>query len=238
LAQRLYPVAASAGGGLRGRFSGRWREVGWDNGQKRPVDDVDDQPGVVAVVFGDEALQFPPQRVAWQDAEVAADLGDHRADRLATRLGRDLLGGGQRGEIRLGLGCARGGWPRCVRRARRRCGLGSGIGVEAGGGADDPFLEYEGAVQALGDAREDQRDVGGAEGIGDDGGDAALVQAGGELLAVVDELADGVEQARGGAGWRSWVGAGGRGGHAERSAWNGRPRQDFFPYYPFDKAHP
>jgi hypothetical protein len=40
-------------------------------------------------------LQFAPQRVAWQDAEIAADVGDDGADRPAADLGGDLLGGGQ-----------------------------------------------------------------------------------------------------------------------------------------------
>ena len=101
-----------------------------------------------------------------------------------------------------------------ARRARIRRSFGLGRGVEAGGGADDAFLEQEGALQALGNAREDQRDIGGAEGVGDGGGDASLAQGGGEFAAIVDESADDVEQALGGGGWRRWVGRGGRGGHA------------------------
>jgi hypothetical protein len=68
-------------------------------------------------------------------------------------------------------------------------------------------------VQAVGDAREDQRDVVGAE-VADgeaEGGGAMLAQRAGEFAAVVDERADQDEQAQGAGGLGGWVG--GRGGH-------------------------
>ena len=40
-------------------------------------------------------LQFAPQRVARQDTEIAADVGDDGTDRAAADLGGDLLGRGQ-----------------------------------------------------------------------------------------------------------------------------------------------
>jgi hypothetical protein len=75
-----------------------------------------------------------------------------------------------------------------------------GFGVEAGGGAGDLFLERAGAQQALGDTGEDRGEVAGAEGAREVGGvvgDDALAKRVGELLAVVDELADEREQAAG-----------------------------------------
>ena len=57
-------------------------------------------------------------------------------------------------------------------------------------------------MQAAGDAREDQRDVGGAEAdvYGGGVGGGARADRGGEFLAVVDQLADKGEQAAGAAG--------------------------------------
>ena len=74
------------------------------------------------------------------------------------------------------------------------------------------------------DAQKDQREIAGTE-RARDGAEvvrAALVQGGGELAAVVDQLADQVEQAGGAARFRL-VGGGGRGGH-ERNK-NTRPRR-------------
>src|SRR5271166_2984431 len=112
-----------------------------------------------------------------------------------------------------------GGWAsdrNDARGGRRRFGL--GFGVEAGGGAGDLFLEQAGAMQALGDAGEDQREMIGAEGADEVGGvvgDGALAQRGGELLAVVDEPADEREQAAG-AAWWGLVRSGGRGRHERK----------------------
>ena len=70
-----------------------------------------------------------------------------------------------------------------------------GLGVQSGGCADYPGFERLGTEEAAGDAREDQGDVAGAE----RGGIAA--ERGGELPAVVDELADEAEEAAGTAGF-------------------------------------
>jgi hypothetical protein len=61
-------------------------------------------------------------------------------------------------------------------------------------------------MQAAGDAREDQREIGGAEaGFGEDRvGGSALADGGGEFAAVFDQLADQGEQAAATAGLRSW----------------------------------
>src|SRR6185437_7781910 len=87
------------------------------------------------------------------------------------------------------------------RRAWRTLGRrtrGPGWHVWAGGQRGDPGLERAGAQQALGDAREDQADVARTEGAGDEaevGAGGALLEGGGEFLAVVDELADEAEEA-------------------------------------------
>ena len=59
-------------------------------------------------------------------------------------------------------------------------------------------FERRGAAQAAGDAGEDDREVGGAEGAGEEGeawGRGALLNRAGELLAVVDQFADEAEDA-------------------------------------------
>ena len=68
-------------------------------------------------------------------------------------------------------------------------------------------------MQAVGDAREDQRDIVGAEVANREaeGGSAMLAQRAGEFAAVVDERADQDEEAEGAGGLRGWVG--GRAGH-------------------------
>ena len=142
------------------------------------------------------ALQLPPQRMAGHDAEIAADIGEDGADRAAADLGGDLRRRGQAGEAGIGLRRGRGGRPRRAAGGSSRRG-GSGRCVQTGGVAEKPGLERVGAMQAAGDAREDQRDLGGAEAGGDGAGSVKarcrIVVA--SSLAVVDELADEVEQA-------------------------------------------
>jgi hypothetical protein len=59
----------------------------------------------------DDPAQFPPKGMARHDAEIAADIGDDRADRPAADLGGDLLRRGQKGEATVGLvGGPGGGW--------------------------------------------------------------------------------------------------------------------------------
>ena len=79
-------------------------------------------------------------------------------------------------------------------------------------------FEGGGATQAAGDAGDDERNVGGAEGFGEEPeirGGGALMGCGGELLAEVDQPADEEEDAveGGGYGWGvpGWIGVGGRG---------------------------
>ena len=66
--------------------------------------------------------------------------------------------------------------------------------------ADDPGFERLGTEEAAGDAREEQGDVAGAEGV------RSAAERGGELFAVVNELADEAEEAAGAAGL--WVDGG------------------------------
>ena len=79
-------------------------------------------------------------------------------------------------------------------------------------------LERIGEEQAMGDAREDQREIGGAEaGLGEDGlGGGALADGGDELAAEVDQLADQGEQTAAAAGLGGWVWGFGRCGHERK----------------------
>ncbi len=96
--------------------------------------------------------------MAGQDAEVAADVGDDGADRLAADFCGDLLRGGQVCDAGVGfVSGGRGGLPGCARRPWGRST--SGRRVQAVGVAEEPRFERVGAVQAAGDAREDQRDI-------------------------------------------------------------------------------
>jgi hypothetical protein len=75
-----------------------------------------------------------------------------------------------------------------------------GLGIQTRGCADDPGFERLGTEEAAGDARQDQGDVAGAEGV------RSAAERGGELFAVVNELADEAEEAAGAAGL--WVDGG------------------------------
>ena len=114
-----------------------------------------------------------------------------------------------------GLGFRLGVW---------RCDLAWGAGPAGGGQADGGWLEVlaaggamakrgfqgRGAAQAIGDAGEDDGEIGGAEGSGEEGeawGGSALVNRAGELPAVVDQFADEAEDAAEAAG-HGWGGPG------------------------------
>jgi hypothetical protein len=96
---------------------------------------------------------------------------------------------------------------------RRRGG--SGRCVQTRGAADDPGLERLGAMQAAGDAGEDQCHLGGAEAGGDEVGlgEGTPPDRGGELAAVLDELADEAEEAATTAGFGGRERSAGRVGH-------------------------
>jgi hypothetical protein len=88
------------------------------------------------------------------------------------------------------------------------------------GALAQPGFQGGGATQAVGDAGEDDGEVGGAEGYGEQGearGGGALLGGGGELAAEVDQAADDAKDAAdaGGHGWggprRIGVFGGGRG---------------------------
>jgi hypothetical protein len=136
--------------------------------------------------------------MARQDAEIAADIGDDSTDRPAADLGGDLLRRGQRGKARVGLavwpdGCRPGlAWCTLCRRAR-----GLGWPLRARRQRHNPGLERVGEEQTAGNSREDQRDIACTEGQrdgGEVGVGGALLEGGGELLAVVDELAHQAEE--------------------------------------------
>ena len=101
-------------GGCRGVGGGQVRAGGWRGFGMvlaiRPVRQVLEQGGEIAAVADDGDAEFAPQRMAGEDAEVAADVGEDGADRAAAGLGGDLLQRGDRGGRR---GRARrcSGWP-------------------------------------------------------------------------------------------------------------------------------
>src|SRR5215472_4628069 len=210
---RYAPLVQAAESGRAGAGGDRWcgwcaGEPGFGDAPGPPLDDFLHQSGVVAALRCDGVPQFPPQRVVAGNAKIATDVGDDGADRAAADLGGDLLGRGEVGEVKPGGTGARrgrsGGGPRPVLGldpgidAPGRSAASRGRRIRAVGVLHEPRLERLGAEQAEGDARQDQPDVAGAEGAGGDsevGGDAALLQRGGEFLAVVDEPADQPEQA-------------------------------------------
>jgi hypothetical protein len=130
------PVHSGRAGADRSNESrGRCRRSGRRDGcdRKRLLEDVFHKAGEVAALSDDGDLQFPPERVAGHDAEVAADVGDDGADRLAAdhrvKPGGMLCGdhrvkpggkpvqGGQVYEAGVGfVRGGRGGWPGCARR--------------------------------------------------------------------------------------------------------------------------
>src|SRR5690348_1434907 len=129
--------------------------------------------------------------------------------------GGDLIRFGQEGAIwvvrlaallkrsrRVPFGYGRlGPWPTCC--------------VEPGGVADEALFQGLGAVEAAGDAGEDQRDVTRIEMAGLGGGIAPL-DLGGEVAAIVDQLADQGEEAAD-AAWRGvWTCSGRRVGHERK----------------------
>ena len=66
-----------------------------------------------------------------------------------------------------------------------------------------PGFQCRGAAQAIGDAGEDDGEIGGAEGPGEQGearGRGALLNRAGEFLAVIDQFADQAEDAADAAG--------------------------------------
>ena len=69
-----------------------------DQRQAVSVEDVPEQGGEIAAVADDGRGEFPPQRVARHDPEVATDIGENGAGRAAADLGRDVPGRGQTGD--------------------------------------------------------------------------------------------------------------------------------------------
>ena len=162
------PGSGRAGAGPHRGWQDRCRSRGMHVGgradqQAVPVEDVPEQGGEIAAVADDGRGEFPPQRVAWHDPQVATDIGENGAGRAAADLGRDVPGRGQTGDAWFACGGAAvlglGG----ARLARGRGGQGGQGGRLADGVADEPGLERGGAKQAAGDAREDLCDVAGAE---------------------------------------------------------------------------
>ena len=58
-----------------------------DQRQAVSVEDVAEQGGEIAAVADDGRGEFPPQRVARHDPEVATDIGDDGANRAAATRG-------------------------------------------------------------------------------------------------------------------------------------------------------
>ena len=174
---------------------------------------VHEQCGKAAVVGDDGDGDLMPQRMSRHDPEVPTDIGDNGADRTAANLGGDLAGRGQPGDARVGRAGAAPRRPGSARLAKGWRAYGNRRGRYAREAADQPGLERGGAMQAAGDARQDLRDVDGAEvagEFGEVGGGGALLQRAGQLPAVIDECAHEAEEAPGMVGWD---GGGGQGGH-------------------------
>ena len=153
--------AADGGGFAGGRphMSGG-KKFSWEKAIR--FSEILDNALEVAAVFQEGNLEFLPERVSREDAEIVADLGEDVADRAIAELGSDLLRGGEIGENGVCVFCRQGRGTRawfagCGRRAGRtwrarvlpllgQCGF-----------------ERRRHTQAARDAREDQREVLGAE---------------------------------------------------------------------------
>ena len=114
---------------------------------------------MVAPITNDRPSQFAPQRMAGQDAEIAANIGQYGTDRPAADLRRDLLGrrhGRQSCVNRVSGPCGDVGraWP-----ALRRGAAWFRFGIQRSGVVFDLRFERGGELQAAGDACEDQRDI-------------------------------------------------------------------------------
>ena len=196
---------------------------------KGAVEDVLHQSGQAAAMADDDQLQFPPQRMARHDAEVAADVGDDGADRAAADLDCDLLGVGR---------WARRDWVASVGWAGARAGGDGGGGSAwrrgrggpAGRRCGSAWLRAPGAEQAAGDAREDLGDVAGAERV------RVAAECGGELPAVVDELPDEGEEAAEPVGFGGGGGLG-RGHKREMGTGGQSGSRHIFPVTPSQSAH-
>jgi hypothetical protein len=164
-------------------------------GEHAPVQAFEEASEAAAI--GDDGVaEFVPEcpvELAGRDAEVMADIGDDGADGAATHH-RVESGGKPCGDLFL---CGQACEARVLREARRlgvvgglefrlgvwRCDLAWGAGRAGGGQADGGWLEVlaaggatdergfegRGATQATGDAGEDDSEVGGAEGFGEEG---------------------------------------------------------------------
>ncbi len=219
--------------------SGGWVGEGVGGDGEQPFVHSCEVGGEVAAIGDDyvgEVVPECPVALAGQEADVAADVDDDGADRAATDFGGDFRFGGEACEARVlggvgGLGFRLGVRRRGLALGPRCAGGGRTDGVWrkvlAAFGAEAQFgLEGRGETQAVGDAGEDEREVGGAEASGEAGevwGGGALLDRDGDLFAEVDESAEDAEYAAdcGGRGWGGprWIGVGGRGrgeGWAER----------------------
>src|SRR5262249_1735865 len=160
-----------------------------------------------AAVQNDGAVDFVPERpakLAGADAEIEADIDDDLTDRPATHLGGDFSLSRKTGETRvLGARDDAAGFGADIRRRSARGGLGArrrgkGYGrrqkvLAARGTLAEHGVQRRSAAQTAGDAGQDHRDVGGAEGSGEKGEarcGGALLDGDGDLLAAVDQLAD------------------------------------------------
>ncbi len=141
-----------------------WRAVRRNvDGIARPIENVREQPRKVAAVEDDGQGQFPPQRVSRHNAEIAADIGNHGADRTAAERGRDVprrWHANNTGSRPIGASFRRSDSARLtVRRGAGR----SNAAILAAGADDQPGFEFGGAMQTADDTRNDQPEIGGAE---------------------------------------------------------------------------
>ena len=156
--------------------------VGGGNGGAVPARGLESDQ--IAAVVDDVAAQLDPRRMVQLtrlNAEIEADIGENGGDRAAAVLGGDLLECGRAGDEPVPRRVVQAGGSFAFAAARvafgrRAAGARTRLEVLAAGGAlAEPFLEGGGTEQAACDAVEDEREIAGVEGQGDE------VEAGEEL---------------------------------------------------------
>src|SRR5215472_11442597 len=210
------PMASGrAGGGCRQsrRCSGpSWVRADGEVAElEQPPVQVHEPAYEAAAIHGDGPPDFVPEcpvEMAGRDTEIEADIDDDRADRPAAHLGGDFLFRGQAcetrvlgvvGGLKFGLSVRRRGLPCRARPTRSGQADGRRREVPAACGALAQLgFQGRGATQTSGDASEDDREIGGAEGFGEvvkARGGGALLHSGDELFPVVDQFADQADDA-------------------------------------------
>jgi len=191
----------------KGGPAGDGTEVGAGSGIGGAVPASGQEGDQIAAVVDDVAVQLDPGpliQLVGLDAEIEADIDEDGGDQAATVLGGDFLQRGRAGEEPIPSRVVQAGGPVAAVRLAwgRRAQVHRLLEVlAAGGSAAQPFLERGGAEQATRDTVEDQREIAGLEGSGDEGEageqlrrDCVELDGGGEIPAVGDEGVDEAEE--------------------------------------------